>query len=77
MRKASVAVLALTILLLSLIGVVCSSRVPKYYQLLDVKANATDAEIKKAYRAATLKYHPDKNKDPGASEKYQEINAGM
>lgn len=39
-----------------------------YYKLLGIKKNATDSEIRKAYRAALKKYHPDKNIDKSAEE---------
>ena len=45
-----------------------------YYSLLGVQKNATKEEIKKAYRDLALKYHPDRNKDAGAEEKFKKIN---
>ncbi|RAO73671.1 uncharacterized protein BHQ10_009683 [Talaromyces amestolkiae] len=47
----------------------------KLYDALSIKPDATQDEIKKAYRKAALKHHPDKNKDnPKAAEKFKEVS---
>ena len=45
-----------------------------YYEVLGLKKDATDADIKRAYRKLAAQYHPDVNHDPGAEEKFKEIN---
>lgn len=45
-----------------------------YYKILSVPRTASTAEIKKAYRRLSLKYHPDKNSAPDAADKFAEIS---
>ncbi len=45
-----------------------------YYQILGVSRDADKDELKRAYRRLARQYHPDVNKEPGAEEKFKEIN---
>lgn len=46
-----------------------------YYQVLDIPKDATEEQIKKAYRKKALKYHPDRNPDDSeASDKFKKVS---
>lgn len=47
---------------------------PTHYEVLGVGKDANENEIRKAYRSLSLKYHPDRNVDPSAGDKFREIN---
>lgn len=46
-----------------------------HFATLGLKVGAGEDEVKKAYRSLAKKWHPDKNRDPGAEEKFKEIGA--
>ena len=45
-----------------------------YYETLGVARNASESEIKSAFRNLARKYHPDVNKSAGAEDKFKQIN---
>lgn len=45
----------------------------KYYKILGVHPNASNNEIKKAFRKLVLEYHPDRNSSPDAAEKFRQV----
>lgn len=59
--------------LLQLFALLAISHADDYYKTLGLSRDATTKEIKKAYRQLSLQYHPDKNKEEGAAEKFAEI----
>jgi preprotein translocase subunit Sec63 len=49
------------------------SEAATHYSVLGVAATASSGEVKKAYLKLALKFHPDKNKEDGAEEKFKRI----
>ncbi len=47
---------------------------PDFYEVLGVPKDANKDQIKDAYRKLAMQYHPDRNKAPGAEEKFKEIS---
>lgn len=45
-----------------------------YYAILGIERNATEDDIKKAYRKLARKYHPDVSKDPAGEEKFKDVS---
>ena len=46
----------------------------EYYDILGVSKDATEQEIKKAFRKKAVELHPDRNKAPDAAEKFKQLN---
>ena len=47
---------------------------PTFYDILGVSNDATEDQIKKAYKKLAFQLHPDRNSDPNSSAKFQELN---
>jgi DnaJ-class molecular chaperone len=47
---------------------------PTLYETLGIEPDANDEQIKKAYKKLAFQFHPDRNSDPSAHVKFQEIN---
>ena len=45
-----------------------------YYEALGVSREANDEEIRRAFRRKAMEFHPDRNRTPGAEDKFKEIN---
>ncbi|CAB1327315.1 unnamed protein product, partial [Coregonus sp. 'balchen'] len=54
-------------------GVQRIKRCKDYYEVLGISKEANEEELKKAYRKLALKFHPDKNQAPGATEAFKKI----
>eukprot|EP00927_Polykrikos_kofoidii_P011398 TRINITY_DN1482_c0_g2_i1.p1 TRINITY_DN1482_c0_g2~~TRINITY_DN1482_c0_g2_i1.p1 ORF type:complete len:348 (+),score=92.24 TRINITY_DN1482_c0_g2_i1:179-1222(+) len=52
-------------------------RTKDYYEILRVSKDASEDEIKKAYKKLALKLHPDKNKAPGAEEAFKKVSKAV
>ena len=45
-----------------------------YYEVLAIPHSATEEDVRKAFRRKALEFHPDRNKDPNAAERFKEVN---
>jgi molecular chaperone DnaJ len=52
-----------------------AQQLPDLYSLLGIRPDASEEEIKRAYRRLAREYHPDVSKDPDAEARFKEINA--
>lgn len=70
--------LFINIFLISFVFLLCKCDVDEtdYYKVLGVKKDASQAEIKRAFHKLAIKYHPDKNKDADAEDKFKKLGEG-
>ena len=74
MSKINLKIILISLIILPII--IKAEEKEDYYEILGIKKDATEAEIKKAYRKLALKWHPDKNPNnrEEAEEKFKKIN---
>merc|ERR1712000_549606 len=65
----------ITVLCLTSVLQVCLAKGRDFYKILGIQRDATDRQIKKAYRTLSKKWHPDKNSSPEAKTKFADISA--
>lgn len=54
----------------------CERPQEDYYDILGVPRDASEKDIKKAFRKLAIQYHPDKNPDPEARDQFEKIANG-
>lgn len=67
-------IIILSLLILVLVSLVSAGR--DFYKISGVPRGAAADQIKSAYRKLAMKYHPDRNKEKDAQEKFVEISKG-
>ena len=45
-----------------------------YYDILELSKDASDEDIKRAFRKKAMQYHPDRNKEDNAADRFKEVN---
>jgi len=66
-------VFGVLVLVLCSVGVMCGPDLD-HYAILEVTSSATQVEIKAAFRRLALQFHPDKNSEPNAVEKFRQVS---
>lgn len=63
--------------LVIIVFLACFAAATDFYKILDLHKSASDKDIRHAYRKLSKKFHPDKNKEKGAEDKFVQIAHGF